>query len=81
MIETDDPLLELDALVDEIAQALGQGVEVPGRLIGPRRRQLDLALLLDGLLRRNSPSLTARRISSHDASCINRVVRRMLSVA
>src|SRR4029079_16056531 len=29
----------------------------------------------------SSPSLTARRISSHEASCISRVVSRMLSVA
>src|SRR5581483_2305904 len=52
LIEPDHPLLEFDALLDQLAQAYRELAKVAVRLIAARRRKLDLALLLDGLLGR-----------------------------
>ena len=51
LIEPHDPLLELDALLDQLAQPRRQRAEVAARLIAGDRK-LDLALLLNGLLGR-----------------------------
>ena len=51
LVEADDPLLQLDALQDQLLQPRRQRAEIPARLIAPLGWKLDLALLLEGLLR------------------------------
>ena len=82
LIEPDHPLLQLDALLDQLAQPGRQRAEIAR---SAARRPVAGSLILrcsstacSGV---SSPSLTARRIRSHEASCISRVVSRMLSVA
>ena len=52
LVEADDPLLQLNALQDQLFQPRRQRAEVPARLIAPLGWKLDLALLLEGLLER-----------------------------
>src|SRR5215469_9439678 len=50
-IEPYHPRLKLDALLDQLAQPRRQRAEIAGGLIAAACRKLDLALLLDCLLR------------------------------
>ena len=80
LIEINDAFLNSERSLAQTAQGWRQLFENLRGAAEVLARKLDAQALSLGLAGVNSPSLTARWSKSQDATCIRRVVRRMLSV-